>query len=603
MQNNQYKKNTKHLVLGKIFLNSLVAYILADIATVIGPLVDGAIIANYIGVEAVAAVGLFGPLLTFIAIIGSIIAGGSRGLYADLVGRGEIEKANSLFTLACIMALVFSLMTTIFGLVFAENVAVFLGARGSNASLKPLLTSYIRGVLPGVTFISLSKVLSGFMHLDHDSERTVYSLVIMTIVDILADLFVVFVIKGDLFGIALATSIGNIVWFLVMSAHFFRKERLLRFKHVELKSATKDALSILNTGSGAAVIRTTKMLATLTVNYMLIAFSNTIAIAAYSVHKSVISLLGCMYVGVADTVWVMSGIYYGEEDRNSLDELQLFATSVGVKMALVVGTILFIFAKYLAGVYIGFGNPEALSMGTESVRMFAISLPLFVITFSFADYLISVKRIKTADFYAFMLQYGNVIPVTFILIQLIGGRGAWVATPFASFLSLILGYVLIANHKEDEKRFNVKRLLLKKEFGSNSNKEIDITAETKLEVSGMSRIANLFCKENNIESTTAFKLSLCIEEIGMNIINHGFRTNKKNAINMRVVVKNDELIIRIRDNCKPFNPLERYKMQVKDNADPMKNIGIRIVMGMCSSVNYICTFNTNNLIMKIPISG
>ena len=59
----------KEKILNKIFINALVAYALGDIATVIGPLVDSAIIANYLGVEAVAAIGLFSPFLMFIVQI------------------------------------------------------------------------------------------------------------------------------------------------------------------------------------------------------------------------------------------------------------------------------------------------------------------------------------------------------------------------------------------------------------------------------------------------------------------------------------------------------------------------------------------------------
>ena len=440
------------------------------------------------------------------------------------------------------------------------------------------------------------------MHLDHDSERTVYSLIIMTAVNIIADLIVVFVIKGDLFGIALATSIGNLVWCLVLCGHFLRKDRAIHFKLIESNDASKYIVGIFNIGSNAAVVRLSKMFAILSINYMLAILSNTIAIAAFSVQKSVISLLGCMYLGIADTVWVMSGIYYGEEDRDSLDELQIFATQIGLKVTIIIGAIVFIFAKHIAGVYIGFANPEALSMGTESVRMVALSLPFYVIIYSFSDYLISVKKIKLANYYAFMLQFGNVVPTAFVLILLLGGRGAWIATPVSSLLTLGLASIFIVTHKEDENDLNTKRLLLKREFGRDTGKELEITADTKLEVSGMSRIANLFCKENNIDAVTANKLALCIEEIGMNIINTGFRKNKKNSINMRAVIKNDEIIIRIRDNCKPFNPIERYKMQAKNDTDPTKNIGIRIVSGLCSSINYICTFNSNNLIMKIPVT-
>ena len=593
--------NQKKGILSKIFVNALTAYILADVATVIGPLVDSAIIANYLGVEAVAAVGLFSPFLMFIAIIGSVIAGGSRGLYTNLVGKGELEKANFVFTFSCIMAVTFAAVVSILGITFSDKIAIALGANGQNANLRPLLSSYVRGILMGITFLSTAKVMNGYMHLDHDSERTVYSLIVMTIVNILGDFVVTFVIKGDIFGIAVATSVGNLVWFLVLAGHFLRKDRTLRFNLCDLKNAAKYVKSIMLTGSNAAVTRLSKMFSGLLVNYMLAIYANAIAIAAYSVQKSVTSLLGCIYLGIADTVWVMSGIYYGEEDRTSLDEVQVFATKMGLKITVVIGVVLFIFAKYVAGVYIGFENAEALGYGIESVRMLALSMPIYVIIFSFANYLISVKMIRISNFYSFMMQFGTVVPTAYVLIRLIGARGAWISTPIASLLCLALTFIIIITYKIDSNDFHVKRLLVPIDFGMNKGREMEITADTLNEISGMSRIAGLFCKENNIDKVTANKLALCIEEIGTNIIEHGFKDKEPHSINMRVVVKDEEIILRIRDDCNPFNPLERYKMKTKNDKDPSKNIGIRMVMGMCNSVNYICTFNTNNLIMKIPV--
>ena len=45
-------------------------------------------------------------------------------------------------------------------------------------------------------------------------------------------------------------------------------------------------------------------------------------------------------------------------------------------------------------------------------------------------------------------------------------------------------------------------------------------------------------------------------------------------------VKEKEIILRIRDDCVPFNPIERYKMKTKNDKDPTKNIGIRMVTGL-----------------------
>ena len=95
-------------------------------------------------------------------------------------------------------------------------------------------------------------------------------------------------------------------------------------------------------------------------------------------------------------------------------------------------------------------------------------------------------------------------------------------------------------------------------------------------------------------------LSLCIEEMGGNIIQHGFSDGKQHYIYLRILAKSDEVILRIRDDCRPFNPLEHYRMTIQDENNPEKNIGIRMVMKLCSNVQYLSTFGTNNLIIHVP---
>lgn len=588
-------------VLKKIFFNSLTYYIIADLTVVVGPLVDSIIIANYFGVEAVAAVGLFAPALMLVSIIENMVVGGGRWLYTHKVENGEFENANFVFTLSCILVIPISLFLTIFGMLFANNIAVFLGADGANIGLKPYLVSYLRGYLPGIVFFGVAKVINGFMSFEQDGNRPLLSLIVMTVVNVVGDLIVVFVIKGGLFWVAVATSIGNISCLLVLSGYFLRTERLFRISFCDMKNVIKYIKDIFSMGSNTAIGRFSRMFSDLSVNYMLVACASAVAIASYSIQKSLMSLLGCVYLGVADTVWLMSGIFYGEEDRNALDELQVHATKVGLKISIGVGIIVFMLSKYIAGLYIGFGDIEALKAGTESVKMFAITLPIYVIVFSFDNYLISVRRIGYSNFYSFIMYFGTVVPTAYVLIKFFGPRGSWISTPIAAFFALIVAGIFIYTYKTNSNLFHIKRLLVPNDFGTHDGKVIEITADTLVEISGMSRLAGLFCQENNIDSVVANKLALCIEEIGTNIIEHGFKDGKPHEINMRVAVKEEEIILRIRDDCKPFNPIERYKMKTKNDNDPTKNIGIRMVTGLCSSVNYICTYSTNNLIMKISI--
>lgn len=181
--------------------------------------------------------------------------------------------------------------------------------------------------------------------------------------------------------------------------------------------------------------------------------------------------------------------------------------------------------------------------------------------------------------------------------MLMGGYGAWFATPVT--LLLMIGYALLfIARKGGGKNFDSKRLLLPEDFGTAAGEELNISADTMLEVIGMSRLVGLFCEENGIEKKKANRLALCIEELGRNIIEHGFDDGKPHSIYIRVLIKNKELILRIRDDCRPFNLLEQYEL-TKDQEDPTENIGIRMVVKSCRDIQYLSTMSTNNLIIKI----
>ena len=84
-----------------------------------------------------------------------------------------------------------------------------------------------------------------------------------------------------------------------------------------------------------------------------------------------------------------------------------------------------------------------------------------------------------------------------------------------------------------------------------------------------------------------------------NIVEHGFIKDKRkrHSIDIRVVHKEDIIILRLRDDCVPFNPAVRHDMFDPD--DPAKNIGIRIVFDIAEDVQYQNLLGLNVLQIRI----
>ena len=83
------------------------------------------------------------------------------------------------------------------------------------------------------------------------------------------------------------------------------------------------------------------------------------------------------------------------------------------------------------------------------------------------------------------------------------------------------------------------------------------------------------------------------------IVSSYFASNyqKRHSIDIRVVHKDDDIILRIRDDCVPFNPRERKALT--DPNDILKNAGIRIVYQIAKSVDYQNLLGLNVLTIRI----
>ena len=69
------------------------------------------------------------------------------------------------------------------------------------------------------------------------------------------------------------------------------------------------------------------------------------------------------------------------------------------------------------------------------------------------------------------------------------------------------------------------------------------------------------------------------------------------VLGIRVVYKDDELVLRITDDCRAFDPKEQLKLIDPD--DVTKNIGLRMVQKLARSISYTNMLGLNVLTMKL----
>ena len=145
-----------------------------------------------------------------------------------------------------------------------------------------------------------------------------------------------------------------------------------------------------------------KAVASFLTNHIIAVYAVSSTLAVYSVQRQVQSLFGSLYLGSAEIILVMSSVYYGEEDKFSLDRLQIFSMKTGILLASLCSITMFVFPKFFAEMYIGHTDAEVLAMSSEAVKCFALTLPVYVYIFGLMDYMQGVKRFREANIYTIM---------------------------------------------------------------------------------------------------------------------------------------------------------------------------------------------------------
>lgn len=141
-------------------------------------------------------------------------------------------------------------------------------------------------------------------------------------------------------------------------------------------------------------------------------------------------------------------------------------------------------------------------------------------------------------------------------------------------------------------------LLLPGSFDVREEDRLDICIDSMSQVTDISEAVWDFCESHGCDRRRKYYMSLAVEEITKNIIQYGFHRKilSRNSIDIRVMRKEDDYILRIRDNCLIFDPQKQDKLL--EHEDPMRHIGLRMIFQLGGEIRYTCILKLNNLWIK-----
>lgn len=581
-------------LLSGLFFRLLPYQILLIVINAVNSIVDSLFASNVIGTDSMSAIGLYSPMNHFLYALSIMLVSGSQLLYGLHIGKSP-ERIRSVFSVDIIFSTGISVLTSL--LLVAGAVTNATRVFTDSAVEQTLLNEYLIGQAIGIPALVLGQQLFAFLSLENQTKRTMAASLSCFISNGLLDVLFIVIIPMGTFGLGLASSVSEWIFLGVQAVYFLKGRSSLKFSFKSFN--WHDVGEIIRRGYSGALSRFVEMFRCIVVNLLIMNYVGSIGLSSFAASNSLLGVVWALPFGYVAVLRMLMSISIGEEDRQSLVDSMRIIFRKAVPLMCVVSVILILLAHPLTRLFYRDISDPVYDMTVMGFRLLPACMPLAVISLAFACYAQAIQKKVMSIVLPVIDGFVGVSCLSLFLIPLLKMNGLYLANILNGVICI---FVILAFSWKDQRRFprNIEELLaIPAGFEEADTKRLDVTVRNMDEVEDISKQIIAFCTDLGIDRRRAFLSGLAMEEMASNVVLHGFKKDKKkhHSVDIRVIYSNDTLLLRLRDNCRPFDPSARSELLNEE--DPIRNIGIRIVFQISHSVHYQNLLGLNVLTIRI----
>lgn len=588
----EQRANTKMIT--KLMFRLLPVQILLCATGAVNGIVSSFFASNYVGVKAMSAVGLYGPVGMLITSLGTVLVGGSSVLCGKYMGRNDQEKMQNIFSLSLVLSVGIGLLFIL--LYLPLGIFDLTGFLTRDTEVRPYFNAYLLGQAIGVIPQLLGSTAAAFLSIENKGRRTTAASVAYIVVNVLLNFLFVQVLHLEAFGLALASSLGMWVFLGVQGQVFLSGKS--HFRLLSTRPVWNDLGGILKIGLPGAATNLYQTLRGLIVNYLLETFVGSVGISAFAAANNLLGIVWAVPAGMLAVSRMLISVSVGEEDRRSLTDVMrvMFRRFLPLMGGIVL--IIILCAGPLAQIFYRDPAEPVYMMTVWGLRILPLCMPLAIICMHFNCYGQVSGRQLLVHVLAVLDGVVCVAGFTALLIKPLGMNSVYIANVLNGIVIVLLFFAYAWVKNRHIPRNMEELMVIPANFGVPESERMDITVRSMDDVVTVAERVQEFCLEHQVGRRSAYLSGLFLEEMAGNVVAHGFtKDTKKHTVDVRVAHKEEEVILRIKDDCVPFDPGERRQMA--DNDDITKNIGIRMVFQMAKDVQYQNILGLNVLTIRI----
>ena len=361
------KKNTVLMTEGGIFKNLLffaTPLILGNLLQQMYNAVDSIIVGNYVGSNALAAVGAGAPLIYLLIAFSLGASVGAGVIVSQYLGAKEKEGLHKAVHTAMTISIILGLILTAGGILFSRKLLVMMN---TPAEILDDAACYLRIYSYGLIFNVVYNMAAGILNAAGNSRRSLMYLAAAAVVNIFMDLLLIAGLKIGVAGAAIATNFSQAISCILALWFLFRVPTDYRISLKSLRIHKAMALRIIQIGLPTGI------------QNMVISFSNILiqasinqygatAVAGFSAYLKIdgFNILPVLSFSMAITTFI--GQNYGAGKYDRMKKGMWVTLLMGIVYTVLTGILLLTFSGQIMRLFSE--DVDVIAYGQTAMRYF-----------------------------------------------------------------------------------------------------------------------------------------------------------------------------------------------------------------------------------------
>ena len=532
------------------FRRFFVPAIFSNLGLALGSMVDSLVVGNKLGQNGLSAIALGIPVYMFYNILSYGFSIGGSIRYATLMGNGDKQQANRLFSNVFTFLLMVYLVTVTLGLLFLPQLLHCLGVSSAHTELYAITRRYVRAQLICIPILFCQGPLYFFVHSDGAPKRAAVGLTVSSAIDIVLNYVFVIRLNMGAEGSVWSTAVGALFCVAICGWHIVKKRGMLRFTGLVLEFSK--LFTAIRTGFASAIQYLYQFIAILLMNTLLLRVGGIAAVAAFDILYALSTLAVAVSDAIGMALQPMVSTYLAERDETAIQRTLKLAVWYGSALSVVV-IGLFTFGAQGLGRFFGLTG-DALSIGKTALLLYCVS----ILPACWNQIAIHFRQTTRCEGSALIVQTLRslvfFLPPLYLLSQ--AGLFAmwWV---FAIAEGLAFGYVLFTQKSD--------KTVLPDIINTYSDHIYNVAM-----LGAVIEQLQHTCETWGFDTRQSYYATLVVEELCAAILEDAGRNHRQDiVIKLTIIADQDNISLHLRDNSLAFNPFS--------NEDGPNALGMSIV--------------------------